>query len=127
MSALNRAEVVQVLLEFLEGAIHTAVRARNIYNPEVFERQKLYNIFIGKSRNPQLNEYIASVVHNCRVSLTWGAQTALAAHACRPARPTRIAPATRLPRASSSRARYRRWPWCSRAPAASPWSASRCA
>lgn len=67
MSNGVRNELIQVFCEFLEGAIHTAVRARNIYNPEVFERQKLYNIFIGKSRNPQLNDYISSVVQNCKV------------------------------------------------------------
>ena len=69
-----KSELVQVLCEFLEGAIHTAVRARNIYNPEVFERQRLYNIFIGKSRNPQLNEYISSVVQNCKVRARSAAQ-----------------------------------------------------
>ena len=73
MSNGIKSELIQVLCEFLEGAIHTAVRARNIYNPEVFERQKLYNIFIGKSRNPQLNDYISSVVQNCKVRQTAGA------------------------------------------------------
>lgn len=54
-------EVAAVLVEFFEAAVHTAIWARKLYDPEVFERAKIHNTFIRKARHPQLISYIASV------------------------------------------------------------------
>lgn len=59
--ALNlQAELAAVLAEFLEAAVHVTIRARNLYDPEAFERVRIYNTFIKKARHPQLAAYIAS-------------------------------------------------------------------
>ena len=40
---------------------------RQLYRPELFERQRLYGITVHKSRHPGLNEYIHSVVTSLKV------------------------------------------------------------
>lgn len=60
-------DLVQAFCEFLEAAVHTALYARNLYAREVFERARLYNVFIRRSRHPQLNAYIATVVGKLKV------------------------------------------------------------
>lgn len=66
-----QADFCNVLCEFIEAAIHTTIHARQLYSPELFERCKIYNIlFISKSRHPQLNQYISSVVAKLKVSDT---------------------------------------------------------
>ncbi|KAG5177629.1 HORMA domain protein [Tribonema minus] len=50
-----------VLLEFLEAAIHTTLHARGM-----FERRRAYEVPVWMSRHPELNEYIAQALANAR-------------------------------------------------------------
>jgi mitotic spindle assembly checkpoint protein MAD2B len=61
--------LVDVLLEFLEALIHQVLFIRQLYSPELFERQRLYGIAVRRSRHPELNAYIADAVAGLRVRL----------------------------------------------------------
>lgn len=58
---------VDVLLEFLEAAVHQVLFVRRLYSEELFGRQRLYGIAVRKSRHPDLNEYIQGAVTSLRV------------------------------------------------------------
>lgn len=55
------------LCEFLEAAVHTVLLSRQLYALELFERQRLYGIFVQKARHPELCAYIGSVLSNLKV------------------------------------------------------------
>ena len=46
----------EVLLGFLEAAIHTVLYARGVYPPELFELRKQYNVPVRMARHPALRE-----------------------------------------------------------------------
>lgn len=50
--------------QFLEATVHEILHLRSIYSQELFTRHRLYSIMVRKSRHPQLNEYIRSVVQS---------------------------------------------------------------
>eukprot|EP00242_Pyramimonas_sp_CCMP2087_P009405 CAMPEP_0198215484 /NCGR_PEP_ID=MMETSP1445-20131203/50185_1 /TAXON_ID=36898 /ORGANISM="Pyramimonas sp., Strain CCMP2087" /LENGTH=192 /DNA_ID=CAMNT_0043891231 /DNA_START=252 /DNA_END=827 /DNA_ORIENTATION=+ len=52
----------EILCEFLEAAFHHILYTRDVYPQELFQRGRLYNVPIQKSRHPDLNEYISSAV-----------------------------------------------------------------
>jgi mitotic spindle assembly checkpoint protein MAD2B len=56
------AEQAEVLLGFLEAAIHTVLYARGVYPPELFELRKQYNVPVRMARHPVLRDYIASLL-----------------------------------------------------------------
>ncbi|KAK9818377.1 hypothetical protein WJX72_011659 [[Myrmecia] bisecta] len=62
-------EVATVLCEFLEAAVHQVLHLREVYNPELFDRHRYLNITVRKSRHPDLNEYIHSLVESLKVPL----------------------------------------------------------
>ncbi len=49
---------------FLEATVHEILHLRSIYSQELFTRHRLYSVMVRKSRHPQLNEYIRSVVQS---------------------------------------------------------------
>ena len=53
-----------VIGQFLEATVHEILHLRSIYSQELFTRHRLYSIMVRKSRHPQLNEYIRSVVQS---------------------------------------------------------------
>lgn len=65
--AAARDSLVDVLLEFLEALVHQVLFVRELYAPELFERQRLYGIAVRRSRHPDLNAYIADAVAGLRV------------------------------------------------------------
>jgi mitotic spindle assembly checkpoint protein MAD2B len=67
MSALDD-DAVAVLLEFLEAAIHTVLKSRNIYSPSLFDNKKLYGISVSQCRHPGVCSYIGTVLGNLKVS-----------------------------------------------------------
>lgn len=68
-----RDSLVDVLLEFLEALVHQVLFVRELYAPELFERQRLYGIAVRRSRHPDLNAYIAGAVGGLRVGAgLWG-------------------------------------------------------
>jgi hypothetical protein len=56
------AEQAEVLLGFLEAAIHTVLYARGVYPPELFELRRQYNVPVRMARHPALREYVASLL-----------------------------------------------------------------
>ena len=70
--AAARDSLVDVLLEFLEALVHQVLFVRELYAPELFERQRLYGIAVRRSRHPDLNAYIAGAVGGLRVGAAGG-------------------------------------------------------
>lgn len=56
------AEQAEVLLNFLEVAIHTILYARAVYPQELFELRKQYNVPVRMARHPVLRDYISSLL-----------------------------------------------------------------
>ena len=56
------AEQAEIVLGFLEAAIHTVLYARGVYPPELFELRKQYNVPVRMARHPALRDYIASLL-----------------------------------------------------------------
>lgn len=57
---------------FLEATVHEILHLRSIYSQELFTRHRLYSVMVRKSRHPQLNEYIRSVVQSMQARLLAG-------------------------------------------------------
>ncbi|CAM9202921.1 unnamed protein product [Hapterophycus canaliculatus] len=54
--------VVDIVVEFLEAAIHTLLQARRAYPQDIFERRRKYGVPVWMSRHPELNSYIYQVL-----------------------------------------------------------------
>ena len=61
-------DVVSVVLEFLEACIHQILHSRALYQPELFERRRLYDTVVRSARHPGLVKYIHTVTESMRVS-----------------------------------------------------------
>ncbi|KAL4436143.1 hypothetical protein ABPG77_005591 [Micractinium sp. CCAP 211/92] len=72
LAAAANTPLVDALLEFLEAFIHQVLFVREIYSPELFERQRLYGIAVRRARHPELAAYIASAVAGLRGPLASG-------------------------------------------------------
>lgn len=59
--------LVDVLLEFLEALVHQVLFVRELYSPELFERQRLYGIAVRRARHPDLAAYISDAVAGLKV------------------------------------------------------------
>lgn len=59
--------LLEVLLEFLEALVHQVLFVRELYAPELFQRQRLYSIAVRRARHPDLASYIADAVAGLRV------------------------------------------------------------
>ena len=49
------------------AVLRQVLHLRQLYRPELFERQRLYGITVHKCRHPGLNDYIHSVVTSLKV------------------------------------------------------------
>ena len=76
-AAPSRDSLLDVLLEFLEAVVHQILFVRELYSPELFERQRLYGIAVRRSRHPELNAYVADAVAGLRVRLQWHSASGL--------------------------------------------------
>eukprot|EP00884_Botryococcus_braunii_P004190 jgi/Botrbrau1/13772/Bobra.0056s0027.1 len=65
-------ELPNILTEFLEGLVHEVLHLREVYARELFQRHRLYDVMVRKSRHPQLNEYIHAVVQSLKDPLIQG-------------------------------------------------------
>ncbi|KAK3244784.1 hypothetical protein CYMTET_45619 [Cymbomonas tetramitiformis] len=61
---VNEFGSVDIFCEFLEAAIHQILHARDVYPQELFQRGKLYNVPVQKSRHPDLNDYVSHLVRS---------------------------------------------------------------
>ncbi|GBF94513.1 hypothetical protein Rsub_07047 [Raphidocelis subcapitata] len=66
MSGAPHGALIDALCEFLEAAVHTVLRARGPYPPELFERARLYGVAVARARHPEVCSYIASVIDNVK-------------------------------------------------------------
>ncbi|KAL4422389.1 hypothetical protein ABPG75_008586 [Micractinium tetrahymenae] len=71
-AAAAHTPLVDALLEFLEAFIHQVLFVRELYSPELFERQRLYGIAVRRARHPELAAYIADTVAGLRGPLASG-------------------------------------------------------
>lgn len=60
-------QLVSAVLEFLEAAIHTVLKSRNVYSPSLFENRRLYGISVSQCRHPGVCSYIGTVLANLKV------------------------------------------------------------
>jgi hypothetical protein len=63
-----RSALADAVLEFLSAAVHTVLKARNIYSAELFENKRLYGISVSQCRHPDVCLYISTVLRNLKVS-----------------------------------------------------------
>ena len=54
---------------FLEATVHEILHLRKIYSQELFTRHRLYSVMVRKSRHPQLNDYIHSIVRSLQARI----------------------------------------------------------
>ncbi|GFG35471.1 hypothetical protein Cfor_09126 [Coptotermes formosanus] len=55
-----------ILIEFLEVAVHNILYVRNIYPASIFVRRKKYGVPVQMSTHPYLNEYITECLKTIR-------------------------------------------------------------
>lgn len=65
---MSLPEIEAALCEFCEAIIHELLYQRQIYSSDLFERHRLYDVVVRRSRHLKLNDYIHSVVHSIRVN-----------------------------------------------------------
>lgn len=63
-------EVNELILEFLECSIHSILKTRCVYPPELFEKSVKYGVSCWRCRHPEVNEYISRVLSNARPLLS---------------------------------------------------------
>ena len=54
--------VPELICEYLEAVTHELIYRRGVYDPNIFERERLYGIAVHKSRHPELNLYISDSI-----------------------------------------------------------------
>jgi len=64
--SLSIQETVEMVLEFLEVAIHCILFVREVYPIEIFERRRKYNVPVAMSRSQSLNQYIGQALNSLR-------------------------------------------------------------
>jgi hypothetical protein len=63
---------VDVIVEFLEAAVHHVLHARGLYPKELFEARKLFGSRVMKARHPDLEQYIEGAVYALRSPIARG-------------------------------------------------------
>uniref|UniRef100_A0A383V794 HORMA domain-containing protein n=1 Tax=Tetradesmus obliquus TaxID=3088 RepID=A0A383V794_TETOB len=63
--AVNSA-LCDAVLEFLSATVHTVLKARSIYSPELFENRRLYGISVSQCRHPDVCLYVGTVLGNLK-------------------------------------------------------------
>ena len=72
-STMENVEIADVLLEFLECAIHSILYTRKIYPSEIFEPRMKYQLTVQQCRHPDINLYIKQVLKEAKPLLSLGA------------------------------------------------------
>lgn len=62
-----------LVTEFLEALIHQILFLRAIYDPQLFERHKLYNIAVRKAIHPGVVAYVSSLTSSMKAAIASGA------------------------------------------------------
>jgi len=64
---LDSAQLIDILIEFLEAFVHEVLFVRELYSETAFERQRLYGIAVRRARHPELASYIQDTILSLRV------------------------------------------------------------
>jgi hypothetical protein len=70
------------VVQFLEAAVHTVLRARSVYSPSLFESRRLYGIVVTQCRHPGVCGYVGTVLSNLQVRGRGGWQTSTCCCCC---------------------------------------------
>lgn len=62
-----KSALCDAVLEFLSAAVHTVLKARNVYTAELFENRRLYGISVSQCRHPDVCLYVSTVLGNLKV------------------------------------------------------------
>lgn len=62
----SRKAASDILVDFLEVAVHNVLYVRNIYPASIFVRRKKYGVPVQMSTHPYLNEYITECLKTIR-------------------------------------------------------------
>lgn len=62
-----------MLAEFVEAATHHVLHARRVYPQEAFERTRLFNVLVNKSKHPGLRDYISRTTSEMKPLIASGA------------------------------------------------------
>jgi hypothetical protein len=62
-----KSALIDAVLEFLSAAVHTVLKARNVYSAELFENRRLYGISVSQCRHPDVCLYVGTVLGNLKV------------------------------------------------------------
>ena len=65
---MSLQDIEAALCEFCEAIIHELLYQRQIYSQDLFQRHRLYDVVVRRSRHQKLNDYIHSVVQSIRVT-----------------------------------------------------------
>ena len=66
---IQMSAIIGTVLEFVDCLVHQLLHLRKLYSADLFERQRLYGIAVHRSRHPDLNDYINTVVESLQVHL----------------------------------------------------------
>ena len=66
-----------LLCEFFAAAAQLILHARRVYPPELFERRRLFDVVVVRSRHPELNDYVDLSVRGVRELLRRGEADAM--------------------------------------------------
>ena len=70
-------ELTDLLLTFLEVAVHAILFARGVYPEAIFERRKQYGMATWMSRHPRLNDCIHEALYHMKAPIMRGAVDAV--------------------------------------------------
>lgn len=72
----DSAEVVLpytgAIAEFIEALIHQILYLREVYDPQIFERHKLYNVAVRKAIHPGVVAYISNLTRSLKGAIASG-------------------------------------------------------
>lgn len=74
MGSLSAADLQDAFCEFLEALVHQTLCLREIYSPELFEKQRLYSIVVRRARHPELAKYIHHAIDSLKVCCDCGGE-----------------------------------------------------
>lgn len=69
--------LASTLCEFLSASAHLILYVRRVYPEEVFERRRLFDVAVYRSRHAELNDYISNAVHALQALLQRGEADAM--------------------------------------------------
>ena len=70
-------DATDLLSDFVGAALHLILYARKVYPQEIFERRRFLDVTVFRSRHPELNDHLATIVRGTRHLIERGEADAL--------------------------------------------------